>query len=221
MHDTPFATPDLDPAMNKGVNPIFFVEPVENPAKSVVEGRPIFDELERVRIMVVGDPFTASVQPVTQEVKDRFPLQYLAFERQKTERLVTGTPITEWPVITRARASELHALDIFSVENLGSVSDANIARLGPDGRGLRAKALAYLSAAKDGAALAGLAQENCRLKADLDDLRDQMSAMAVRLSAAEEMAANLQEPVGAGADASASAQESIRRAAGRRKADAA
>ena len=207
MLDNPFATPDIDPAMNKGVNPIFFVEPVENPAKSALEGRPIFDELERVRIMVVGDPFTASVQPVTQDIKDRFPLQYLAFERQKTERLVTGTPITEWPVITRARASELHALDIFSVENLSCVSDANIMRLGPDGRALRAKALAFLSCAKDGAALAGLAQENLQLKTDLADLRDQMGVMAERLSAAEDKAAK--------------PEDSGRRPASRQKADAA
>ena len=175
--------PDQSAAMNKGVTPIFFVEPVENPRKSEDEGRPIFDELERVRIVVAGDAFSASVQPVTEEIVERFPTQYAAFKRKAADHHISETPITEWPILTRSQASELHAIKIFSVENLAAVSDANIVRLGPNGRELRAKAQAYLEVAKDGAAVANLARENVQLKDEVTDLKVQMKGLADRLAA--------------------------------------
>ena len=43
--------------MNKGVQPIFFVEPVEDAAASERDGVPRYREEERVRLIVAGDMF--------------------------------------------------------------------------------------------------------------------------------------------------------------------
>ena len=59
-------------SMNKGIQPIFFVEPVEDKAASEKEGVVRFRDEERVRLIVAGDMFNQPVHPVDDSIKERF-----------------------------------------------------------------------------------------------------------------------------------------------------
>lgn len=169
---------------NKGITPVFYMEPVENPAKSAEAGRPIFDQEERVRIFIAGDMLNQSVQPVTQSIRDRFPEQYRAWKEKKTERTISGTPLRSWAALSPSNVAEFEALNIFDVEGLASLSESAFARM----QGLRewsTKARAYLECAANGADAAKYAEENLRLQIELEDQKKLVTEMAARLDALE------------------------------------
>src|SRR5574338_31676 len=86
--------------------PRFFMDAIQNMAKSQAEGRPIFDEKEMVEIHIPGDKLYSHVtqvhevwrhiggQPVT--YAQRWPNEYAAFKRGE-ERAASGTPLEHWP----------------------------------------------------------------------------------------------------------------------------
>lgn len=165
---------------NKGVTPIFFMEPVKNAAKTAEEGRPIFDLLERVMLRVAGDSFTQIVHPVDEAQKARFPEQYRRWKEQHQAMTVSGTPLRQWSALSPANVAEFEALGIFNVEGLAGLSDVNITR----SQGLRewrAKAEAYLMTAKDTAVSVRFAEENMHLKSEIADLKRQMEELAAKV----------------------------------------
>ena len=170
--------------MNKGVTPVFFMEPVQNPAKTAEAGRPIFDQEERVRLFVAGDQFNQVVHPVSQELRERFPEQYRAWKEKKTEMTITGTPLRQWPLLSAHHVAEFEALKIFTVEALSSLPESALSRM-QDMREWRAKAEAWLGSAKDGAFAVKLAEENEKLKDNVAALQQQIKDLADRVSAAE------------------------------------
>lgn len=184
--DTPFASVgdygQVDYAlMNKGVTPIFFIEPVYNQRRSDEEGKPCFDEMERVKIVVAGDRDNQTVLPVDDAVKMRFADQYHRWQANKQEKHIDGTPLKEWPLLSISQIAELEAINIFSVEQLAGVSDSNVTRI-HSGREWRSKAAAWLAKASDGASVTKLAAENERQRQDIEDLRKTVAELSARLS---------------------------------------
>lgn len=172
--------------MNKGVTPVFYMEPVENPAESAKAGRPIFDEVECVRIFVAGDPGNQICSPVTEHYKERFADAYAKWKADRAHaEHVSGTPLRQWPLLTPARVKEFEALAIFNVEGLAAVAESNLQKH----HGLREwrdKAKAWLENAKDSAFAVQMAEENARLKDDLADLRKQIAEMSAQISSDNE-----------------------------------
>lgn len=170
-------------AMNKGIVPLFFIEPVQNDEKTEREGRPIFDELERVRILVAGDQYNQITHPVDAGIKRRFPDEYRRWKETKEERHVAGTPIRAWPILTPAQVAEFEALNILNVEGLANMPDTNIGRM----QGLRewrAKAKAWLDQAVGGAEAMKMATDNMSMKEDLAELRAQLADLTAQLALA-------------------------------------
>jgi hypothetical protein len=162
---------------NKGITPVFYREPVLNPSKTAKEGRPIYDDIEVVRIFVAGDPLNQIVKPVDQVMKDRFPAQYAAWRDKQEGMTVSGTPIRQWPLLTPSNIAEFEGLKIFSVEALAAVSDSNVTKsIGL--REWRAKAIAWLETNKDSTAAAGYAAENLRLSTEVDGLKTQLKELS-------------------------------------------
>jgi len=87
-----------------------------------------------------------------------------------------GTPITEWPVVSKSQALNLKAMSIHTVEALAEVSDNALNWLGA--RELREKARSYLAAAAGGAALSQAQAENAALRADIEALKAQFADLA-------------------------------------------
>jgi hypothetical protein len=161
---------------NRGITPIFFVESVIDPAASEKAGRAIYRDMERVRIQIAGDSFSAAVHPVDEGIINRFEEAYAKWKR-KGHVAINGTPLAKWPLATPSFIREMEFLNIFSVDDLASVADVHLDRIA-DGRQWRDRAAAWLQSAADGAAAARYAAENARLREDVERLSLRLDEMA-------------------------------------------
>ena len=168
----------------------FYRDAVLNEYKSKIEGRPIYDEVELVEFLIPGDRLTRPVAPVNERPTQNGPTyaeiykdEYAAFKRGE-QRAASGTPLEHWanPLVTRARVAELKALNVFSVEDVASVSDGNLPQLGMGGRDLREQARAYLAHAKDSAAVSAAVAERDALLARIDAMQKQIAELAASKS---------------------------------------
>ena len=168
----PDGQPKPSPAM-----PQFFVEAVHMEFLSKQEGRPIYNDQERVKIIIPGDRRAMAVEPVNDEHKARWPKEYAAF-KAGLEAPLEGTPLREWPVsaMTASRAEELAYLHIKTVEQLAAVNDAQLNNLGMGARELRERARLWLSVAQQGAApIERLQSENERLSRENERLTRELT----------------------------------------------
>jgi hypothetical protein len=168
-------------AMNQGITPYFFLEPIENPRRTAEEGRPIFEDMERVRLFVAGDQYNQVVHPVDNAMRERFPEAYRAF-KEKRAMHIDGTPLKQWALLKPSDIAEFAALQIFNVEGLAQVPDSALQRA----HGLREwreKARAWLATAKDGAAAVKYAEENVRLNDEIGELKRQMAELGAQVTA--------------------------------------
>lgn len=156
--------------------PRFYMQAVENKARSLAEGRPVFDEREMVEIRIPGDRLATHVNYVLDEHRQRWPDHYAAFKRGEA-RAASGTPLEQWPPMTTGRVASLKALGILSVEELSNLPDNMLPSLGMGARELRDQARAYLEAASDGAAAGRAAAENAELRAQMERMQKQMEAL--------------------------------------------
>jgi hypothetical protein len=93
---------------------------------------------------------------------------------------INGMPLSKWPMATPVMIKELETLNIYSVEDLANVSDGNVSNF-TDGRAIREKAIAWLAAAKDGAAAMRYAAEAQRLRDEMAELRKMIKGDGVDL----------------------------------------
>lgn len=162
------------------------------------EGRAIFDEVIYVEVIAPGSKGSTPVfevervfaeemnhpQPLRGIQYDQFKDMIEAFKKNdEIDAKMTGTPLTEWPEISRTMAASLREAAIYSVEALASLPDEKLSVVGPDGRTWRTKAEAYLAAAKDSGYATAIAAENERLKVELDATKAQMAELAAQIEA--------------------------------------
>ena len=165
---------------NAGGQFVYFEQrPKEMRFLSEKEGRPIFEDRDYIVITQAGGK-TEFVAEVTDKHKRDYPREWAAYQSGLKEAVV-GTPVEQWPVLSKAQIAMLKALSIRSVEQLAGCDDNAIERVGMGGRDLRSKAQAWLKAAKDAAFVTALQAENDRLKSDVEDLRRQMKEIAAKV----------------------------------------
>lgn len=157
----------------------FYLHPKKDEKASIDEGRPIFREVPYIEIRVPGDKGTVINRPVRDRDRAEFPKQWAAFEAGK-EQGVDGTPLEEWPMISRAQVEELRFFGVRSVEQLAQMSDSNAQKFMAIGS-LREKARLYMEAAKGNAPMAKLQNENERLRGEIEALKDQMQELAKQM----------------------------------------
>ena len=124
----------------------FGMHAVKNEEKSLEAGRPIFEDREFVNIMVPGDKQNVIHREVRPDDKERFSRQYAAWKGGNGDQLV-GTPLAEWPAVTRSQVEELAYHGVRTVEQLAAVSDGNASKMGPI-QALRQKARDFVEQAK-------------------------------------------------------------------------
>lgn len=149
----------------------FYSKSYPDQAKTKEEGRPIFKDVDIIEIRFPGNKdFTA--RPVTESDKRRFPRHWEAYQaRVSQEDVLEGTPLAEWPQITRSQVEELAFYNVKTVEQLVEMSDTHSQQfMGINN--LRRKAQEWLDAAADGKAAAELQAE----LAKRDELLEQMQA---------------------------------------------
>ena len=157
---------------------------VHDPKESEIQGRPVFKTVPYIRIMCPGDQRNIVCRPVSEQDKRRFPAVWQAFEQRK-EGLVEGTPIEEFPLLTRRQVAVLKHLGIMTVEGLAGVTDD---RLTMDvTRELRTRAQQFL---------AGADETERQLRAEIRQLREERDALAARMDQMQAALERLQRGAG-------------------------
>jgi hypothetical protein len=151
----------------------FFMHPKQDHDRSEAEGRPVFVEAEYIEIITPGNKDNIISRPASEIDRKRFPRHYQAYKARASQEVVEGTPLEEWPSITRSLVEELKFYNIRTVEQLLAVSDADAQKF----QGLNAikdKARAFLEKAKgQNAEVDALKAQNADLLGRLERLEAQ------------------------------------------------
>lgn len=102
----------------------FHVKAVKDEAASAEAGRPIFKEEEYIRIFVPGDRDVVD-RPIYPSDLQRFANQYERWKSKKGTEEVVGTPLEQYPMISRAQVEELKYFNVFTVEQLANMADVH------------------------------------------------------------------------------------------------
>ena len=179
----------------------FYKRPVQQEQESLEAGRPIFKEFDFVHICVAGDTLTEIDTYALPSHKARFPIQWANYMNRvgANEPDIVGTPVSEWPIVSKSQAEELRALKFHTVEAIANASDLQLQRLGMAAGmspyAFRDKAKAFLNLATNAAEtdkreseinslkeeLAKKDLETAKIKAETDaklaQMQDQMAAI--------------------------------------------
>jgi hypothetical protein len=151
----------------------FYKRPVQQEQESLAAGRPIFKEFDFVHICVAGDSLTEIDTYALEQHKQRFPIQWANYKNRlgADDQEVVGTPVSEWPLVSKSQAEELRALKFHTVEAVAGASDQQLQRLGMAAGmspyAFRDKAKAFLNLATNAAETDKREQEINFLKEEL------------------------------------------------------
>ena len=169
---------------------LFYTRTVEDAERTKDEGRKCFKEREYVKIMVPGDRLNILDRPVQRtgnmatDDTLRFAKQYARFKNQQEQVAHDGTPLSMWPGISGALVEELKYLNIFTVEQLATLSDTHVAKI-PRGHDFKRKAAEFVQATKDAAAVnklqAALAERDDKIEALEAAVKDQAAKIEALL----------------------------------------
>lgn len=155
----------------------FYSEAVEFKMESEKAGRPIFKEIPFVRINVPGDVTNIIERKATKDDETRFPRAWARFKASESQ-VNDGTPLEQWPQITRALLKELKYFEVHTVEQLAGLSDSQVTKIGMGFMDWRNKAKAWLIAAAGTADQTREAAEKEQLKAQLAEMKEQLAALS-------------------------------------------
>lgn len=162
-----------NPAGDEKLHVTFRLEPLKDEAASREQGRPIFKEVEFIKIAVPGQKTEIVERVVREKDRERFARQYDRWKRNGEQEALIGTPLAEWPGITRSQVEELKHFNVRSVEQLANLSDGNAQKF-PGIQALKAKAKDYLEKAKGNAPLE-------KMRAELSERDNQIEALRRQL----------------------------------------
>lgn len=164
-----FQKPD---AGDESLFPIFYMGVLKNEERTVAEGRPIYDDVECVRVIIPGDKNNVVDRPVRQDDKRRWPKQYELFKAgAREDEQISGTRLSDWPFLSRAQCEEYRYLGLRTVEQLAAVSDSVLSRV-PGMAQLRLNAQVWLDKAKGAAEAAAIAKELLTQNSRIDELNE-------------------------------------------------
>lgn len=153
---------------------MFYREPIKNELKSIEAGRPIFDEIDLIKIITPGsrDSF---VGDATLEYQERFPAQWARYKTGK-EQGMSGTPLNQLPWLSIAQVAEFNAVGCKTIEQLVGMPD-NLSQKFMGHHAIKQKAKEYLDAAAGNAPMLKLQSELEKRDAQIQELQQQMRLM--------------------------------------------
>jgi hypothetical protein len=159
----------------------FYKRPVQQEQETLEAGRPIYKEFDFVHICVAGDTLTEIDTYALNSHKLRFPIQWARYQNRigSEDQEVVGTPVSEWPLVSKSQAEELRAMKFYTVEAIANASDQQLQRMGmaagQSPYSFRDKAKSFLNLAQKSSEvdkreqeINELRQENARIKAETD-----------------------------------------------------
>ena len=167
-----------------GMHAEFYSEPVLMAFKSQEAGRPIYEDRNFIYITRPGakSDLRREVRLVTDGTiptdPERFPRQWQQFQN-KQEQTHSGTPLEQWPPLTKSQVLELKGAKIHSVEQLGCLPDSVLQNLGMmDARRLRDMAKVFMDKAEEGAALSQALSTIEQQRIDIEALKSQFAQLS-------------------------------------------
>lgn len=165
----------------------FYKKALPHEFESQKQGRPIFYEVDFVRIQVPGDPTLAVDTPVREDHKQRFPLHWARYQNAHGGDVKeVGTPLDQWPALNKAQVEELRAQKFTTIESIATASDAQLQRIGMTAGmspfAFRERAQRFLKVAHDDAVANQAEERNKALEKQLQDQAEAMKAMQEQLA---------------------------------------
>lgn len=155
-------------AMDSKLYVQFYLRPVLQKALSNEANRPIFTDVEHVRILVPGDKLSIVDRLASDDDKRRFAEHYAKFKAgQGTE--VIGTRLEVVPWMTRSKVEEYKFFGIHTVEQLAEASDS-VGQKFPGFHMDREKSKKFLEATT------GTSARVSELERQLAEMREQMNS---------------------------------------------
>lgn len=175
---------------SEGIVIRFFMRPKQNAAKTLQEGRPIFEDVPWIEKIVLAGRETVE-RPVTKADMREYPKQWEQFQKG-LEQSPDGTPLVEWPAISRSQVEELKHFHIATVEQLAEMSDEAISRMGAGWLTWKYKARDYIEIAKEQRPIIEFRNKMEQLQAERDAARQESERFASALRVAEQRLSDLE-----------------------------
>lgn len=106
----------------------FYMGAVPDDAATAKEGRPIFRDVECIKIFNSKD--NVIDRPIRDTDKQRWPGAYQAWKNTGDgEPGAAGTRLEHWPIMTRSQVEEYRFFKVFTVEQLADLPDSTVQKI--------------------------------------------------------------------------------------------
>lgn len=163
----------------------FIMEAREDRTATIKEGRYVPKNVAVAYLRPPGNNNLEIPHEVTQDklsewsrdpCKDHIPRAYEAWSAGQ-EVPVEGTAIKLCPIFNPAEVQRILAADIRTVEDLASIDEGGLQRIGMGARAMKQKAAAYMESADQGKSAQKIADLEAKLNDALDIIKDQSDAI--------------------------------------------
>lgn len=161
----------------------FFTMAVQDMDDSAAQGRPIFRDVVHVEIRVRGDRNNVVHKPVDDLIKRRFRDAWRAYE-QGEELMQKGTPLAEWPIVTKSMVEELKYFGFYTVEQVAEARSDIVGKF-PGLNSIQQRAKHFLELAKGTAPLESMQVKLETVSSEKEALEAQVADLSKRLAAME------------------------------------
>jgi len=172
----------------------FHTVPRHLPVQSQKEGRYIARDVDMVTVRQIGASYSVVfevdgwlAQNKIEVSNGRLPKEHAdlyatSYERWKSgqEIPLEGTPIKTWPVISPAQVEALVRVGLRTVEDLASLNDEGLRKIGMGAVELRQKAKAWMAAAQD---KGKLTQDMTALQRTNEQLHNTVATLTAKMEA--------------------------------------
>ena len=152
----------------------FYKRAIQQDDASAEAGRPIFKEFDFVHICVAGDTLTEIDTYALEQHKKRFPLHWAAYQNKlgNDNQGYEGTPLSEWPLVSKSQAEELRAMKFYTVESVAGASDQQLQRIG---MAAGMSPYAFRDKAKSFLNLATASAETDKREQEINELKEELA----------------------------------------------
>jgi hypothetical protein len=142
-----------------------------NKFKTEELGRPVYEPIVVLEIILTGDQMLRPIREMRDEDKEKYPIEWARYQ-QKSQSKLPGTPLEAVNWLSHSQVREYKAMNVFTVEQIAELPDITAKRFAGHST-VRDMAVAFLGASKEGAAV----REAEALKSQVAELKAQMAQL--------------------------------------------
>ena len=154
---------------------------VHNAAESLRQGHPIYKDVDYIKIVSPGG-LNIIETPVRSDHKARYPRLWANCQAAMDgKEQMIGTPLAQWPAVTKAQGETLRGLSFFTVEQIAAASDAQVQAIQMVAPDLRGRAQQWLKQSNARQALEEAEKQKVKDDAEKQELRDRLAKLEAML----------------------------------------